>query len=225
MHINYNRLAGTSIERLAALSDGIFAVAMTLLVLDLKTPVRAAIHSDGELLQALGALTPEFMTFFLSVVTLGIFWIGQQAILNSTHHGDRNFSWINLAFLASVSLIPFATRLLTDFFTYRAGILIYWLNLVSLGGLLYAAWRYAHHANLLREETSDEIRCAIERRILRGQGLYALGALLCLWDNRASLVFIVCAQIYFVAGPSGYRVKRSVDAVPHRPAAGNEEPS
>jgi uncharacterized membrane protein len=82
MNISYNRIAGQSVERLAALSDGIFAVAMTLLVLDLHVPAREFIRSDGDLRRALAAMAPQLLVYLMSFVTLGIFWVGQQTQLN-----------------------------------------------------------------------------------------------------------------------------------------------
>jgi hypothetical protein len=78
----YNRIAGQSVERLAALSDGIFAVAMTLLVLDLHVPAREAIHDSRELGRAMVSLAPQLTAYMMSFITLGIFWIGQQTQLN-----------------------------------------------------------------------------------------------------------------------------------------------
>ena len=69
----YNRIQGRNVDRLAALSDGIFAVAMTLLVLDLHLPTAAEIHGEGELLAALCALGPQWITYGMSFLTLGIF--------------------------------------------------------------------------------------------------------------------------------------------------------
>jgi len=71
------------VERLAALSDGIFAVAMTLLVLDLHAPLKDAVHSEHDLWRALVALSPRLVMFMMSFMTLGIFWIGQQTQLTT----------------------------------------------------------------------------------------------------------------------------------------------
>ena len=78
----YNRVAGQSVERLAALSDGIFAVAMTLLVLDLRVPASDAVHSEHDLGRVLLAMGPRLLIFLMSMMTLGIFWVGQQTQLN-----------------------------------------------------------------------------------------------------------------------------------------------
>src|SRR5438477_9696033 len=82
LKIHYNALAGQSLERLAALSDGVFAIAMTLLVLDLRVPLSADIHTEYDLWRALAALSPRLITYLMSFMTLGIFWVAQQTQLN-----------------------------------------------------------------------------------------------------------------------------------------------
>ena len=111
----YNRIAGQNLERLAALSDGIFAVAMTLLVLDLRVPVSGAIHTEGALWDALVKLSPSLITYFMSFLTLGIFWVGQQTQLNHLARSDRHLTWIHIAFLFTVSITPFSTKLLAEY--------------------------------------------------------------------------------------------------------------
>jgi hypothetical protein len=86
----YNQIAGHSIERLAAISDGIFAVAMTLLVLDLRNPAHELIHSEQDFLHALLALFPQFDTYLMSFLTLTIFWNGQQAQLDLFARTNRH---------------------------------------------------------------------------------------------------------------------------------------
>src|SRR5580693_6059335 len=102
MGARYNAIAGQSVERLAALSDGLFAVAMTLLVLDLKVPAAEAIRSDKALLGALAELAPRLVIYLMSFLTLGIFWVGQQTQLNHLARGDRHLTWIHLMFLFAI---------------------------------------------------------------------------------------------------------------------------
>src|SRR5213082_2623240 len=123
----YNRIAGQSLERMAALSDGIFAVAMTLLVLDLHVPLPDGIHNSWDLGSALLPLVPRLVTYLMSFLTLGIFWVGQQTQLNHFARSDRNLTWIHLGFLLAVTLMPFSTRLLAEFNTYRTALVVYWL--------------------------------------------------------------------------------------------------
>src|SRR5580658_163864 len=108
----YNRIQGRSLERLAALSDGIFAVAMTLLVLDMHIPAAAQVHGERELLAALCVLGPQWLAYFMSFLTLGILWAGQQTQLNHLAEGTRDLTWIHLGFLFTITLLPLSTRLL-----------------------------------------------------------------------------------------------------------------
>jgi len=201
MTTTYNRIAGHSVERLAALSDGIFAVAMTLLVLELHGPAREDVHSEQALAQALIAMAPQLITYLMSFLTLGIFWNGQQAQLNHLARSDRHLTWTHIAFLFGVSMMPFSTRLLADFIGFRTALLVYWSNIVLLGGVLYLAWRYASQAGLVKEDTSRDVGKAIERRILVAQALYAAGAALCIVNDYASIAFIVLVQLNFALAP------------------------
>ncbi len=177
MQTHYNTLAGEEVGRIAALSDGIFAIAATILVLDFHTPEPADIHSEAELLRALAASAPRLLPWLLSSLTLGIFWLGQQTQLSQLARSNRDLAWLHFLFLAVVTVLPFSTRLLADFLTYRTAFLVYWVNIVLLGACLYAAWVYAEWAKLIREE-------AQRRRLARGQAAHCSGAV-ALRDRRA----------------------------------------
>jgi uncharacterized membrane protein len=201
----YNRIQGRSLERLAALSDGIFAVAMTLLVLDLHIPTAAQVHSEGELLAALCILGPQWLTYGMSFLTLGIFWAGQQTQLNHIGEGTRDLTWIHLGFLFSVTLLPLSTRLLAEFITYRSALLLYWLNILALGAMLYWSWAHATHADLIKDDTPDEVSASICRRILIAQSLYAGGAALCVINTWVSIGAIVLVQLNYALAPRMWR--------------------
>ncbi len=171
MNTSYNRIAGQSVERLAALSDGIFAVAMTLLVLDLHVPARELIHSDGDLRRALVAMAPQLLVYLMSFVTLGIFWVGQQTQLNHLERSDRDLTWT------------------------------YWSNILLFGVLLYLSWGRAVKAQLVKGDIPAEVPAAICRRILIGQALYAFGALLCMFNTYWSIAFIVLVQLNYAIAP------------------------
>lgn len=197
----YNRIQGRSTERLAALSDGIFAVAMTLLVLDLHIPTAAQVHGERELLWALGALGPQWVAYGMSFLTLGIFWAGQQTQLNHLAEGTRDLTWIHLAFLFAVTLLPLSTRLLAEFITYRGALLIYWLNILALGAMLYWSWKYATRAGLIKDDTPEEVRASICKRIVIAQSLYAGGAALCVINTWVSIAAIVLVQLNYAIAP------------------------
>src|SRR5260370_31634334 len=140
MSTSYNRIAGQSVERLAALSDGIFAVAMALLVVDLDLPAKELGNTEGDLRRVLMHMAPQLLVYLMSFVTLGILWVGQQTQLNHLERSDRDLTWIHLAFLFAVTLMPFSTRLLAEFISYRGALLAYWSNILLFGVLVYLSW-------------------------------------------------------------------------------------
>ncbi len=198
---HYNRVAGQNVDRLAALSDGVFAVGMTLLVLDLHTPAAELIHSEADLLAALGQLAPRLIIYLLSFMTLGIFWVGQQTQLNAITRGSRDYTWMQLGFLVCVTLMPFSTQLMAAFLTLRTALLIYWGNIVLLGAALFVSWRIALGQGLVDADDTASLGEAVYRRILIAQSLYALGAALCVFGTVWSIGFILLVQLIYVLAP------------------------
>jgi uncharacterized membrane protein len=201
MQAHYNTLAGGEVGRIAALSDGLFAIAATILVLDFHTPGPADIHSETELLHALAASAPRLLPWLLSLLTLGIFWLGQQTQLSQLERSNRDLAWLHFVFLAVVTVLPFSTRLLADFIEYRTAFLVYWLNIVLLGASLYATWVCAERANLVREEARGDVSRAVKRRIALAQSLYAIGALAGLINVTLGIIIIMLIQVNYAIGP------------------------
>jgi uncharacterized membrane protein len=206
----YNRIAGQSLDRLAGLSDGVFAIAMTLLVLDIRLPPHEGIHSDAALWNVLIDLGPRFLMWLMSFLTLGIFWVGQQTQLDHMQHSDRDFGWLHLGFLAAATAIPFSTTLLAEFITLRTALIVYWANILLLGTMLYASLSYACNAKLLKPDLTEATARAMQKRILIAQALYAVGAALCYFGNLWSIAFIVLVQLYYVIAP-GQRQTAAAD--------------
>ena len=201
MPSGYNRIAGQSVERLAALSDGIFAVAMTILVLDLHTPAAELIHDERGLQHALLALAPRLLVYLMSFMTLGIFWVGQQTQLNHLERSSRGLTWIHIGFLCVVCLVPFSTGLLAEFIEYRTALFAYWLNILLLGMMLYFSWTSATGNKLVQDDLPAHVTSAICRRIVIAQSLYAVGALLSFFSTYASITFIMLVQLNYVIAP------------------------
>lgn len=133
----YNNIAGQRVQRIEALSDGVFSIAMTLLVFNLKDPVSGLVQTEAQLLKALFDTLPTLLTYFLSFMTLGIFWKGQSTQFIYVEKYDRNLNWISLFFLLFVSILPFTTGILSSHITNKVSIGIYWLNILALGVLLF----------------------------------------------------------------------------------------
>jgi uncharacterized membrane protein len=202
MSIVYNEIANRSLERIGALSDGLFAIAMTLIVLEIHVPDPSTVATDADLLARLGDLAPRFLTYLLTFLTLGIFWNGQQTQFSHFTRANRDLSWLSLLFLALVALFPFTTSLLAEFFSYRTALAFYWLDIFLCGLALFAIWTYAERAGLLREDIGPEVGRAVRRRIIVGQALYAIGmAIGLVIGTLPAVVFIVLVQLNFAIAP------------------------
>jgi uncharacterized membrane protein len=198
----FNEFAGTNLDRLAGISDGIFAVGMTLLVLGLAVPTLNPGATEGDLWQALLRLGPNVLVYTMSFMTLGIFWVGQGTQLNLLARSDRNYSWLQLAFLLSVTLVPFSTALLARFPTFRLALLEYWLNIVLLGMTLLAGLQYGLRAHLLKETETPEVVPLMRARILIAQSLYAIATATCIvFPTWISITLIFLVQLNYVLAP------------------------
>jgi uncharacterized membrane protein len=197
----YNEFAGSNRARLEAISDGIFAVGMTLLVLGLAVPAVEKVSSEGELLQALGNLFPSIVTYFMSFLTLGIFWVGQQTQLSKTDHVNRLYTWIHLAFLLTVTMVPFSTQLLAHFHWSRIALVIYWLNIFLMGAVLLAGVEYGLRSGLFPEAHRKTVARFFRRRVIGAQALYVLAMLLSFIDTSLSIAAFVAIQLNFALAP------------------------
>jgi len=197
----FNEFAGTNLDRLAGISDGIFAVGMTLLVLGLAVPTLSA-HTEGDLWQALVRLAPNGLVYAMSFMTLGIFWIGQGTQLNLLARSNRNYSWLQLAFLLAVTLVPFSTALLARFPTFRVALVEYWLNILLLGMTLLAGLQYGLRAGLFKVSEMPEIAPLMRGRILIAQSLYAIATATCIFfPTWVSIGLIFLVQLNYVIAP------------------------
>jgi uncharacterized membrane protein len=180
---------------------------MTLLVLNLTIPALKGnlpeqplwgsnvINSEADLLWALAPLLLRLLTYFMSFLTLGMFWVGQQTQLSHFTRSDRTLTWLHLLFLLTITLMPFSTALLAEFITYRVALVIYWLNLLLPGLALLGSIRYAWGAQLVKEEATSAVRAALERRIVVAQILYAIAVVLSIFNTYISIAIIVLLQL------------------------------
>ncbi|TMC39123.1 MAG: DUF1211 domain-containing protein [Chloroflexi bacterium] len=174
---------------------------MTLLVLALAVPAAADVKEAGGLSPALVHLVPNLVTYFMSFLTLGIFWVGQQTQLSQLERSDRDYTWIMLAFLLFVTLVPFSTGLLAAYYQSRLALVEYWLNILVLGLFILAGAEYAARRGLFPEANLRTIINAVRRRVFIAQGLYLLATVLCVVDTRLSIGLIVAIQLNYAIAP------------------------
>jgi uncharacterized membrane protein len=193
--------AERSLARIGALSDGLFAIAMTIIVLEIQVPARG-VHTNDAIAGALVDLAPRFLTYVLSFLTLGIFWNAQHTQLNHIARADRNFGWLQLAYLAIVALLPFSTSLLAEYVDVELAFGVYWLNLLALGAMLFATWVYAERAGLVDPRTTTDVSRVLTRRIVNYQALYFVGLLMSVpLGTIPAIVFVVLVQLNSALAP------------------------
>jgi len=194
-------LSGTSPDRLSGISDGIFSVGMTLLVLGLMVgQLRGS--TESQLWEALKGLGPSVLVFTMSFMTLGIFWLGQGTQLSHLSRSNRNYVWIHLVFLFAVTMVPFSTLLLAHFYWLKVALVEYWLNIVLLGATLWAGLEYGLRADLFQAEDRRDVAHLMRGRILIAQSLYAgATALSLVFPTWVSIALIVLIQLNYVLAP------------------------
>ena len=148
-------------HRLEALADGVFAIAVTLIVLEIKVPELAR---SASLLDVARALRPEFPALFAYFVTFlicGTFWFLHQMSFHWIAHVDRSLVFINIAFLMFVSLMPFSTSMFAHFMGRSVGLMFYFGNAWAMALFLNLHWRHACRAGLVNADKESDL----ERRL------------------------------------------------------------
>ena len=199
-HHSMESAEGLSKHRIEALSDGIFAFAMTLLVLDLKIP-----HSLGPsaaaspLGETLLALWPKFLSYFMSFVVLGVYWIAHHGYAHFLKRTDRWLLWCNLLFLMFVVLVPFSTDLLGDYPRHKGAVMIYGANFIALGLTFYLQWWYATSGHrLVGRDLEPEVVRRGKRRMLGGIAVYSCAVLLALVSPTLSVILYAAIPLFFI---------------------------
>jgi uncharacterized membrane protein len=146
-------------NRLEALADGVFAIVMTLLVLELGVPVVSE-STSGEVWEALREMWPEFLIYVLSFMVLGVFWLIHKMIFDAIVASDPPLTWLNVLFLMVSSLLPFTTALVGEYRAITAVAVVYGLNLMLGFCAAWAIWGYATYRHRL---TSEDIEPALVR--------------------------------------------------------------
>lgn len=118
---------GVGLGRLEALSDGVFAIVVTLLVLEIRVPHVEAHGSVGALAEALGALAPKFVSWVISFLTVCVIWVNHHRLLRLAGRVDHGLFWWNANLLLWTSFIPFPTALLGDYPGNRLAVSLYGL--------------------------------------------------------------------------------------------------
>jgi len=126
-------------------SDAVFAIAITLLVIEIKVPpIDRHIATDELLLEALDELVPRFIGFVLSFFIIGLYWIIHHRMFGYVVNYTHKLLWLNLIFLLAVVLMPFSTAFYSEYITHflKVPMIVYASNIIFLGIMNYALWHY-----------------------------------------------------------------------------------
>ncbi len=170
--------SGVSKNRLEALTDGIFAFALTVLVLTLDIPATAPSPPVPETLQnLLSSLAPDFRHYVLAFIILASFWVTHHQFFRRLGTIDKTYIWLTIIGLLFVALIPFSTNLAGTFDEYPLAAMFFEVNIFIVGAIFYAQWHYASAGRRLLEEGTMPAEIRLEERRLLVMPLTSLVAL------------------------------------------------
>ena len=170
-----------------ALSDGVFAIAIMLLVLEIAIPS----GSDGDLLGAVVGEWPTYLAYLVSFSTIGAVWLEHTVITEYLDHATSVLIRLNLLLLMVVSFLPFPTKLLAEYIREdrpeRVAATIYGLNLFLTSGLLWLVWRYAVREKLIRSISDTGVK-TITKKLRPALAAYIVMILLWLFLPLAAVI-------------------------------------
>jgi uncharacterized membrane protein len=140
-----------------AFSDGLFAIAMTLLVVGIGVPTLTDGGDEGELLDAYGDLVPEVVSFFISFAVIGRYWVAHHQFFGLLRAVDYRLIAINLVYLAFIAFLPFPTGVLGNYFENPISVATYALAVAVVSGLEVVLFRRAYRAHLLAREMPESV--------------------------------------------------------------------
>lgn len=166
------RRSGLRTTRMEAFSDGVFAIAITLLVLEIAVPA----GSEVDLLGAVLDQWPSYLAYLVSFSTIGAIWIKHTVITEYLATATPVLVRLNLLLLMVVSFLPYPTRLVAEHIRHeeaeRVATTVYGINLLLASLLIGALWRYAVRGRLVRPDASDEDVTMLTRRLVPSLGGY-----------------------------------------------------
>jgi uncharacterized membrane protein len=151
-------------KRFETLVDGIFAIAMTLLVLNLAVPRNDGLLSDVAFQNALYGLIPTFISFLVSFILLTIFWKAHHRFFNEIKKLDSTLLWINVIWLLFIVLVPFSASLTGQYRRFTISHIIFHGNMLGIALFLYLNWYYAHRKGFIHDKV-EPFEITIAKRV------------------------------------------------------------
>ncbi len=188
------------LERVVFFSDAVFAIAITLLALDLRFPDHVEATNQG-VIDALLALRPQLAAFALSFAVIAAFWIGHVRTMRAIDRTDSRFVVLNVVFLAAIALLPFPTSVVARQGDVPAGAIFYAVFALVTATLSSSLWVYAWRGGLMSARIPDRIERLVTYRAVIVPALFAVSIPVALVSPAAAWVLwtlIFPAQILLV---------------------------
>lgn len=149
--------AGRELDRIVNFSDGVFAIVITLLVLDIRVPDIPSDLVSEELPGRIAALGPKFLSYVISFLVIAIYWQAHHRVFRPIRSYDRTLLWLNFLFLMTISFLPFPTSLLGEYSEEQLSVVIYAATAASASLLLVAiSWYATSGHRLVDADLRDE---------------------------------------------------------------------
>lgn len=202
---------GLEKNRIEALVDGVFAVALTLLVLDIRLPEGMAAPTDAALAAQLATLERHFVIYVVTFIVVGVYWINHHIQFHFIERTNRTLIWINLAYLMIVSFLPFATDLVGDHEKLVLPCEIYGITLLALTTTSLSHIQYlSHHPELTSDEFTDEVAALLRRRSALFAVLPIVSMSVAFVNTRAAIyAYVLLGALHFLPGRIDHRIARS----------------
>ena len=194
--------------RLEAFSDGVFAIAVTLLILEIHVPTREHAETVGhELLR----IWPSYLGYLTSFLTIGVMWINHHYVFELIARVDRTMLLLNTLLLMLIAFVPFPTAVLAQFIETgggRSAAVLYGATLTLTAMTYFAWWRYASAGRrLIGDEVPDEVVDDITRAYLPGTLLYAGAALLAFLQPWVSAAAYLAIAVFYALPLAQWRAR------------------
>ncbi|MFZ0911247.1 MAG: TMEM175 family protein [Candidatus Acidiferrales bacterium] len=205
-------MIGLTKGRIETLTDSVFAIAMTLMVFNMKVPEIPSNAVDWELSRKLFGMWHFFLVYAISFTVLGIYWIGHHNQFHWLRTTDRRSLWINLAFLFSVTLIPFSTILAGRYPEQRDAVIFYGANLILVGLLLFAHLSYAAGPGHLLEPNVHPGMIRFAKQLILSGPLACVVAIIVAFSHPrvAGVLYLLVPAFYVVLPGVDRRLSRYV---------------
>jgi len=182
--------------RVEAFSDGVFAIAITLLIL----AVGIDPHFHGELGKELVDLWPSYVAYAVSFLTIGIMWVNHHAIFRNFARVDRPLLLLNIMLLMLIAFVPFPTRVVAEFVqsdtNRQEAAFLYGITMTITAILFLTVWIYGSR-RLLRPNADPREVSGITRSYLPGTPLYATATLIAFVSSIASLALFAAIAVFY----------------------------